>query len=148
MFAILTAILAAILAAILDFWKKYIFNSKLAEYFWQEFKNTVCWLIQLCAWMIFSIFILQIGLNAKKFVLSLVSMQVKTRCFSNFPKVDFDIFFIWCSSCLVDVKSAKKPFVAINSRLTHFFAKMPGLSSIRLYVTGKLQSNPSRRTSR
>ena len=58
--------------------------------------------------MIFSIFILQIGLNAKKFVLSLVSMQVKTRCFSNFPKVDFDVFYMMFKlPCRCEIRKKK-----------------------------------------
>ena len=34
----------------------------------------------------------------------------------------------------MDVKSAKKPFVAISSRLTPFFAKMPGLLIIIIII--------------
>ena len=45
-------------------------------------------------------FLLQIGLNVKSLLLSLVSMQMretrcfKTKIFSNFPKIDFDTIFI------------------------------------------------------
>ena len=48
--------------------------------------------------------------------------SVLNTIFSNFTRVDFDTFFIQCSCVPVDVKSAKKLFVAISSRLIQYNA--------------------------
>ena len=70
-------------------------------------------------------FLLWVGLNVKSLFQALFPCRYETRCFkttifSNFPRVDFDTFFIWCSSVPADEKSAKNPFVTISSRLIQY----------------------------
>ena len=65
------------------------------------------------------------GLNVKSLFQALFPCRYETRCFkstifSNFPRVDFDTFFIWCSSVPADEKSAKKPLVTISSGLIQY----------------------------
>ena len=56
------------------------------------------------------IFFLEIGLNAKKFVLSLASMQVQNPVF---------FYMMFKLPCGCEIRN--KHFVAISSRLTQFF---------------------------